>query len=326
MKILIVGCGSIGLKYLSIINQQFNVGVYDSDFSKLASLNNKYSCVIFKSLQAAIDWNPNGAIICTPNELHLKIAFKLIVNMIHVLIEKPVSISLTELNNFIKKTKKYNVKVLGVCNMRFHPAIEIIKKNLKSIGKIFFVKSDFGYYLPHMRKNEDYKKLYVSKRKSGGIIFDAIHELDYLVWIFGPVIKCNSLSAKISNLDINSEDFTQINLIHKNNIYSSVSLDFIRKFRQRGCKIVGSKGTLQWTSEGKNPEIVNVRLLSDLGKNKYLFKKKIYNYNSIYNKMIYSFIKEIRGEKTRILEIKDSYDIINIAIKSRKFGMNEFKI
>ena len=72
--------------------------------------------------------------------------------------------------------------------MRFHDAINIIKRNLELVGDVYYANAFYGYYLPYMRKNVDYEKVYCSKfHKGGGVIFDTIHEIDYLWWLFGSV-------------------------------------------------------------------------------------------------------------------------------------------
>ena len=75
-----------------------------------------------------------------------------------------------------------------VCNMRFHPAVAALRHALPMIGKPLFAQAHYGNYLPDMRPGADYRTLYcASAAAGGGVILDAIHEIDYLIWLFGAV-------------------------------------------------------------------------------------------------------------------------------------------
>ena len=54
--------------------------------------------------------------------------------------------------------------------MRFHPAINKIKYLIKKnyIGKIYYIYSEWGEYLPNWHQSENYKKSYAAKKNSGG--------------------------------------------------------------------------------------------------------------------------------------------------------------
>ena len=121
-KIAIVGLGSIGNRYLEILNQKFQnleIAIVRSQKSKNVNLE-KYE--IHYSLNSAVNSNIDAAIICTPASLHLEQSLYLIKNDIHVLIEKPLSnlpIKNQKLENLLKK--KNLVGLLGYC-FRFDEA------------------------------------------------------------------------------------------------------------------------------------------------------------------------------------------------------------
>ena len=80
----------------------------------------------------------------------------------------------------------------------------------------------------------DYRKVYASKKSQGGGVFlDSIHEIDYAYWIFGKFKVQNFIKKKISKLEINVEDFININLVNTNNIQLNVQLDYIRKKKKK---------------------------------------------------------------------------------------------
>ena len=148
-----------------------------------------------------------------------------------------------------------------VCNIRYHEAVMAIHRNMHKIGTVLYAKAQYGNYLPNMRPNVNYRDLYCAhKETGGGAILDVIHEIDYLTWLLGPVIAVNCVADKISNLDINVEDFASMILTHQSGARSSIHVDYLKPFKRRECEIVGEKGMILWQSEGKTPETCTVKL------------------------------------------------------------------
>ena len=46
----------------------------------------------------------------------------------------------------------------------------------------------------------------------GGILLDAIHELDYLLWLLGPVASVSAELDRVSDLEIDVEDTALLSL------------------------------------------------------------------------------------------------------------------
>ena len=114
------------------------------------------------------------------------------------------------------KSNKFNIKkntfYVGY-NLRFNPIINFLKKKIKS-KKIWNVNLFCGSYLPGWRSNIDYKKSSSAKKGlGGGVLLDLSHELDYLQWLFGNITIQYCKSKKLSNLNINTDDF--LNLVGK---------------------------------------------------------------------------------------------------------------
>ncbi len=260
-KILVIGCGSIGRRHVRLAAEVAETAVYDEDVEKVKAIANEEAITPFKDIQSALGWLPDGVIIATPTASHLEIAEVAIAESKSILIEKPISSSSQGVRAFLQKAKSNHCQVFVGCNMRFHPAISALRDNLSQIGKVLFAKAHYGNYLPNMRPNGDYKQLYCSHRdQGGGVIMDSVHEIDYLRWLFGPVIAASGHSEKISDLEIDVEDIAEIVLKHSTGLTSTIHVDYVRQRKSRGCEIIGNKGTLRWHSDGKSPEICQVSL------------------------------------------------------------------
>lgn len=261
MKILVVGCGSIGRRHVANACLIADTAVVDRDASLANEVATAFGAQTFSSVQDALDWSPDGVVVATPHDYHLAIATLAIEAGADVLIEKPISHAEHGIHEFLTLVAKSGRRAFVVCNMRFHPGPAALKSNISAVGKPLFARAWYGNYLPSMRPGADYRKLYAaSKAAGGGVILDAIHELDYLCWIFGDVSEIGCHSAKLSDLEIDVEDYAEIYLNHSSGVRSAVHLDYLQRFKRRGCEIVGTNGTLIWQSEGKNPERCLVKL------------------------------------------------------------------
>ncbi len=262
--VLIVGYGSIGKRHANILSQMREIKkVYILTKQKVKKFERILSLAETKNL--TLDY----IVISSETSKHYKnlkffeTHFK---NKI-ILVEKP----LFEKYRYLKI--KNNLVYLGY-NMRFHPLLEIIKKEIK-YKKIWFANAFCGSFLPSWRKNIDYSKSYSGKKKQGGgVILDLSHEFDYLTWIFGKLKPKTFLKKKLSDLKINTEDFFTLNgFIKKINV--QIDLNYITKESIRRL-IIGGKDFS-----------INADLVKNFMQLNYKKSKKIFNYSNLNKNFTY---------------------------------------
>ena len=274
-KILIIGMGNISSKHYLIlkkINKKLNI---------LRISSRKFSKYNNKNLQIIINFDPDYIIVASPSSEHflfLKKLELLFTNKV-ILIEKPL------FNKKEKLPRILNNKYFVGYNLRFNPVIGFIKKFISN-KKIFFVNIFCSSYLPSWRKNKVYQKsVSASKNLGGGVLLELSHEIDYLIWMLGKINLKNSISEKISNLKINTDDLFLFHGTYKKT-FINMSLNFFSKIKKREIIIEGS----------------NFSILGDLINNKVYFfdKKKISK--KLYEKLPY--VNTLRLQHLAILNNK----------------------
>src|SRR5579863_333865 len=111
LKILILGCGSIGSRHARNLK---SLGVTklvlcDTSESRLKSLGNEMGTnLLYQDHRIAVKENPDilAAIICTPTALHVKSAIFFAKEKINIFVEKPLSHNLSDvktLSNLVEK-------------------------------------------------------------------------------------------------------------------------------------------------------------------------------------------------------------------------------
>ena len=198
MKIALIGLGIIGKVHLNVINNSGEklVGICDIDESKLSGFDEN---IIFTNYKKMIDiTNPDIVHICTPHYLHKEMIIYALQNNVNVLCEKPICISLEELEE-IEKTLITSNSQLGVCYQhRYDPSVIFTKDYIKDKK----ITSTFGLLM--WKRDKDYYNQALwrgtKKYEGGGVLINqAIHTID-LLQLFGAMPS--KVTAFIENISL----------------------------------------------------------------------------------------------------------------------------
>ncbi|MGA8016526.1 MAG: Gfo/Idh/MocA family oxidoreductase, partial [Candidatus Dormiibacterota bacterium] len=95
--------------------------------------------------------------------------------------------------------------------------------------------------------DRDYRTLYSAQRAlGGGIVLDAIHEIDYALELAGPAVEVESWVSRSGVLEVDVEDVADILITHAGGASSHIHLDYLRRRRCRSCTVIGTNGELTW--------------------------------------------------------------------------------
>jgi predicted dehydrogenase len=307
MNILFLGCGSIGRKHIQNISKKYDYTLfaYDPNPQMLQRVKEDVQVETYNDIDKALYTRPDAVFISVPTSLHLETALKAACFTKNIFLEKPLSHQLEGIEALKKTVKEKNIVLMVACNMRFHPAIKKLYEYLPKLGKIYFSRALYGYYLPYMRKNTDYRTVYAAHRSmGGGVILDAIHEIDYHHWFFGEPVAVNCVASRQSDLEIDVEDYANIVITYQNGVRSEIHLDYLQRYKRRGCEIIGEAGTLIWESLGKNPEECTVRFYDDKKSRwEVLFDSKGIDDDLCFQEEMESFFNAAFNEKPLISDV-----------------------
>jgi len=240
MNVLIIGFGTAGKHYFDLLKKNKNVkNIYVLDDAKLPK-NKKYFQVSKKEIQDK-DLQIRYAFICTPSNLHYTYA-KICLNLnMNVLIEKPFVLKLKHASDLIKITKIKKLKCWTALQNRHNTAVKKMASMVKSnsFGKVALVDCTMFWH----RSKKYYEGWRGKYTSDGGVLNNqAIHLLDMLIYIFGP-IKHFDAYAGFDKKKLQAEDLILINFIHKNGTASSFKATTRANQDYRSAlDVVGSKG------------------------------------------------------------------------------------
>lgn len=249
MKILVIGCGSIGRRHAKNLRE---LGVddlllYDPAWERAEGVAGEVRGRNADTLERAYDERPDAALVCAPTSLHLDLASAALEHDCHLFIEKPISHSLKGVVQFLDEVKARERVLLAGYNFRFDPLIQMAREWLNDgqAGRVVSARLHFGSYLPWRHPWEDYREGYGARQDlGGGVILDAIHELDLALWLFGRPETVYCAGGKYSDLEIDVEDVAEILLSYPDKIIS-IHLDSIQRPAERWCEITGTRGRIR---------------------------------------------------------------------------------
>ena len=250
MKILIAGLGSIGrrhLRNLLALGEQ-DIMLYRTHQSTLD--DTEFSGIpVETDLKSALAHQPDGVIISNPTSLHLDVAIPAAKAGCHILLEKPVSHTLDQIDEFRNAVQHGGGQVLVGYQFRFHPGLLKISELLSdaAIGRLLSVRAHWGEYLPKWHPWGDYREGYSARGDlGGGVVLTLSHPIDYLRWLIGDVKSVWAFTGQISDLAMAVEDTAEIGLEFENKVLGSLHLDYNQQPPAHRLEIIGTKGTIRW--------------------------------------------------------------------------------
>lgn len=260
MKILVIGCGSIGRRHIRLL-KEMGVRVEGVDTSREAGwrVSDEFGVMTYTELHHALEhcydeqgelsrWD--GAIIATPNHLHYETAQEVIVNAgIPVLIEKPLAHTLVDAEALTNHADTEGVPMLIGYTLRFHPGLRKLKKLLDegTLGTVRHATIRCSSYLPSWRPGTDYHQNYAaSQAQGGGVLLDCSHEIDYACWLLGEPESVSCTTLNTGALGIETEELADLVIRFKSGVQANLHLSYLDTWASRGCRIVGDRATAVW--------------------------------------------------------------------------------
>lgn len=322
MKFLIAGFGSIGKRHFENL---LHLGESDIVFYRThkSSLQTQElgDFPVETDLHDALRHNPDAVVISNPTALHLDIAIPSARRGCHLLIEKPLSHTMDNVDTLRKIVDNKHVQVLMGFQFRFHPALKKIKSIIweGEIGKPLSVRAHWGEYLPDWHPWEDYRKSYSARRDlGGGVILTLCHPIDYLRWLFGEIKEITSIVGYQSDLEIEVEDTAEIGFRFESGVIGSVHLNYTQIPPRHSLEIVGTSGTLRWDyyhNEVKLFPFDDER--TEKNEWQIILSDREFERNQLFLDEMKHFIEVVNGEASPVCRLEDGIRVLEIALQAR---------
>lgn len=315
---LVLGVGSIGKRHLGNLH---HLGVrhlwaYDPQPQRVAEAESRWGVRGFADLEEALAAGPKAVLVCSPPVYHIPQALAAARAGAHLFIEKPLAASLAGVDDLVAEVEARGLRTLVGCNFRFHPGLQRLRALLTegALGEVLFARAVFGQYLPDWHPWEDYRQGYSARRDlGGGIVLDRIHELDYLVWLFGPVAQARGLVLHTGTLDIETEDLAEGWLRFRSGVTASLHVDYLNRRYTCRAEVLGTAGTAWWDFASHS-----LRLYQAATREEHTWAWPHLSVNAMYVDEMRHFLRLLAGEETSLKDIRQARHILQTALDLRQ--------
>lgn len=248
LSALIIGTGSIGERHLRCFQSSglYSVAACESDTERGNAIATKYDCPIFGSLEEALAQNPfDVAVICTPANFHTPVALACLAKDLHVLIEKPLALSLEGLAELEALAVERKRVVRVAYTSRSVPAFQALKDILASgkIGDPRQVSFVSGQDFPKARPA--YASIYYNRHETGGgAIQDGItHHLHAVEWLVSPIRRLFAHAARQVLAGVEVEDTVNLTAVLEDQTLVNFSFNQFQAPNETTIQINGTLGS-----------------------------------------------------------------------------------
>ncbi len=309
MNLLIFGSGSSASRFIGILKELgHSVWVYKHRPNVLIP----EGCSSLDSLENLSQFD--GAIVSSPSATHLEYAKQCVKQSVPALVDKPFSDSLSGVASVVKLARRKNVFLMTGFNLRFLPIVKKIKEYCHSekLGATLHAELYVGQYLPSWRPWLDYRKNYSAHyRLGGGVALDLIHEIDLALEFFPGISFSLLRSAKLSALDIDTEDFVLFET--KSAPIIQVKLDYLNHIKTRQYRIVGTNGSLSIDIFNKRFQYSSVNGETDV-----VTEPSAFDISASFTEQTAYFLSALSKSNHDITERSLGLDALRVVLKGRK--------
>ena len=233
LRIAVIGVGHIGKEHTRIYSDMSDVnltGIVDISKKQGEVVAQRYNTKYFSSYKEILN-KIDAASVVVPTKFHYEITKELLKNGIHVLVEKPMTGTISEAEELISISRRNNTVLQPGYIERFNPAIQAIQKlnvSLKFIechrlSPFTFRSADIGVVLDLMIHDIDII-LYLSKSKVKKIDAVGVNILSNKEDIANARIQFEN--GCVANITASRVSFTPMRKIRLFSEDSYISLDY----------------------------------------------------------------------------------------------------
>lgn len=338
MRYALIGCGRIATNHMkAAVNNQLEISavcdVVPEHMEVLLAkheLQNDMSILRYTDYKSMIqEVKPDLVSIATESGIHAEIALFCIDHGVHVIIEKPMAMSISDANEIIRCSEEKHVKVSACHQNRFNIAVQEMRHALET-GR--FGRLSHGSIHVRWNRNQGYYDQAPWRgtwaQDGGALMNQCIHGIDLLRWTFGGEIEEVYGQTRQQFHDyLEAEDVGMAVVKFKNGAIATIegTTNVYPKNLEETLYIFGEKGTVK--IGGTSTNNIDVWDFSDESeadiKNKGLQEETSNVYGNGHTSLFADMIDAIQNDRKPYVDAyagRDALELVLAIYKSQKEG------
>ncbi|MBI3708298.1 MAG: Gfo/Idh/MocA family oxidoreductase, partial [Proteobacteria bacterium] len=196
LRIAVIGAGMIGRRHIGVLRTDpaYRLAAIADPSPAVEAYARELGVPFANDYERMLDEaKPHGAIVATPNQLHVAAGLACVQRQIPVLVEKPVADAVHQAVKLVETAKRAGVPVLVGHHRRHNP---IMRKAAEIVhaGGVGRVTAVVGMWLS--RKPDDYYDAAWRREPGGGtVLINGIHDIDCLRMLCGEIDSVQAFAA-----------------------------------------------------------------------------------------------------------------------------------
>ena len=256
MKYALIGCGRISPNHIAaaLKNELEIVGICDVALENCEALLEKFELV--GKIRCYTDYNemidkekPELVAIATESGYHAKIALECLEKNCNLIIEKPIALSLADVDAVIALAEKKGLKVCACHQNRFNKAVAMTREQLEA-GRFGRLLHGTAHILWNRgKKYYDQAPWRGTWAQDGGTLMNqCIHDIDLLRWMMGGDIdEVVAYTDRLNHDYIEAEDLGMALVKFSNGSYGMIegTANVFPKNLEETLYVFGTQGTVK---------------------------------------------------------------------------------
>lgn len=253
IQFAIIGCGRIAKRHAELLGTGQIAGaklvaVCDQDANRVDAFATRYNVPGYRSIDELLAQSGIDAVaVLTPSGMHADHAVAVARSGRHVVVEKPMALSLPDADRMIEAADKAGVRLFVVKQNRFNVPVVKAREALDTgrLGRLVLGTVRVRWCRDQSYYDQDAWR--GTWAYDGGVIANqASHHVDMLGWFMGPVESVHARSAR-ALVNIETEDTAVATIKFRNGALGIVEATGATRPRdlEGSLSVLGSGGTIE---------------------------------------------------------------------------------
>ena len=247
-RVAIIGCGGISQVHMAALANVPNVQI-----AQVNDIRAERACQAAEKTGARVvgDWLH----LCTPHYLHAPMAVAALGAGKHVLSEKPMATNLTDARAMIAAADKPGAPALGIVfQNRYNASVQMAKELIEGgeLGAFLGARAQVSWHRTPAYYSESGWRGRMDTEGGGVLINQAIHTLDLMSYLIGPIVRVRGhvstdLLGEINDVEDNAHAVVEYQSGQRGVLYATVSyvrdapIELELCFENRILKLIGDQ-------------------------------------------------------------------------------------
>ena len=185
----LIGCGRVAPRHAQSLGEMPDaclVAVADIKESRALRFAREYAADPFTDYRLLLERPDVDVVsICAPSGLHSQMALEAMQAGKHVIVEKPIALSLEDADRMIAAAEASRLKLCVVLQNRYNPPMQDLKRVVSSgrLGRLLMGNATVRWYRPQEYYEDGWHGTWAMD--GGALMNQSIHHIDALQWLMG---------------------------------------------------------------------------------------------------------------------------------------------